>query len=192
MITAGAAALLEGRQVRLAPVGAGDLTYVLGLLDRDEIGFRWLHGGPHHTPASLQAALASAALASFLAIPRWTDHPAGLVGLYDADFDAGHARIALVPEFHPQAVELTLQAGLLLVEFAVATWRFRKLYAELPGISDALPLSQLEGLVTEEARLRDHLYYRGTFIDLPIYAIYRDRWEELAEPILDAIQDLGQ
>ena len=191
MIAAAAGALLKGREVHLAPVGADDLPYVLGLLDRDEIGFRWLGGGPRHTPASLQSALASVALTSFLAVARRVDRPAGLVALYDADFEAGHAWVALVPELHPEAFELILQAGVLLVEFAFATWQFRKLYAELPGISDTLPLSQLGDLVSEEARLRRHLYHGGEYLDLPIYAIYRERWEEMADPILDAVQDLG-
>jgi len=67
-----------------------------------------------------------------------------------------------------------------LIEYVFAHWNMRKLYADVPEYNES-HLGDGFGVLTEEGRLREYVYFDGRFWDRIFYAIDRRRWEELAE-----------
>lgn len=77
----------------------------------------------------------------------------------------------------PERPSKLVEAAALLIDYAFATWTFRKIYTVAIAGEDNFPFaSGLDGLLHEEGRLRDHALWRHSFHDQVTSAIYRADW----------------
>ena len=179
-----------GRFVRLHPLERADIPYLFDLANRDELGFRWAGDGILGNPEVFEVALGRSILAGFLVTSVAKGTAVGFVAAYDADLADGHAKLAMVADTRAGPAALSLHGAVLLTEYVFATWKFRKLYVEVPDGTSPVPIDVTIQFAREEGRLKKHLFYQGAHHDLVIYAIEGSDWETLSEPLLDQIQDL--
>jgi ribosomal-protein-alanine N-acetyltransferase len=105
----------------------------------------------------------------------------GLTGEGEAGASAhGRAELAyaLSREFWNQG--LTTEAARAIVDFGFTSWDLNRIEARclVPNIASARVMEKIG--MNYEGILRQHIYVKGTFHDLKIYAILKSDWEKMS------------
>ena len=119
-------------------------------------------------------------LCNYMVCRAKTGESVGLATAYNADLRNGHAYLALV--LVPEAVGSLIghDANLLMVNYLLRGWNFRKLYGETSARNvEAFFRSAVGKELHIEGRLKDHEYYDGRYWDTLIVALYREEWERI-------------
>lgn len=168
---------LEGRHVLLRPITLDDYAWVQDAELSSELSMRWRFRGSTPSPEQWAQAIWAGTLAQFLIVERQSEQPAGIVALYQANFQQGHASLAAAKFTQTKSPAMILGIALFL-RYVFACWNLRKLYMELPEYNYPQFSSGLGRIFEVEGRLREHTYFDGQLWDEVILAIYRDRWQE--------------
>jgi RimJ/RimL family protein N-acetyltransferase len=168
---------LEGRHVELRPITPEDYHWLQRAELSSELAMRWRFRGATPGPEQWAQAIWTGALAQFLVIERRTGEPAGLVAIYRANFQHGHAALGAARFASAKSPVMILGIALFL-RYVFACWNFRKLYLELPEYNYSQFASGLGRIFEIEGRLREHNYFDGRLWDELLLAIYRDSWAE--------------
>jgi RimJ/RimL family protein N-acetyltransferase len=172
---------LTGRHIRLRTVMPEDYGHLQMLETSSELAPIWRLRGSTPNPQEWAHGLTSSVLAQFLVVSNRTEKPLGLVTLFNANFQDGHARLAAAQfDGHGRSPLMIFGFG-LFVEYAFRCWSFRKLYMDVPEFNYPALASGLNRIFVVEGRLRDHYYLDGQLWDELILAIHRDSWEALAK-----------
>ncbi|WP_155256559.1 GNAT family protein [Salinispora pacifica] len=168
----------ESRRIALRPAGAADGTQAYRVLFR---------AGRANLPLLDQFCESfGRRLAACFLIHRvdGDDAPIGLGTLSDLS-PAGHLRaeVVLTPG---QPEELLGEASALIVNFAFAMWRTRKVYLHA---NDADPASvgfggEHAALARAEAVLEKHTFGQGRLWDVHVFAVHREQWDTTGVDLL--------
>jgi RimJ/RimL family protein N-acetyltransferase len=177
---------LNGKHVYLRPVNPGDYPYLQHIELGSELAGRWRFRGATPAPETWAQAFWGTVLAQFLVIARDGDRPVGLVLAYRADFQDGHAYLAVL-RFDPNDHSPLMLSGVaLFLRYVFTCWNFRKLYMESLELNYQQFASGTGQLFEVEGRLRDHSYYAGRYWDQLILSIDRETWAREGERHLAA------
>jgi hypothetical protein len=168
---------LEGRRVRLRPVGPADYAFVATLETHPEVHFRWRHRGTTPSPDRLISSLWDGALVVLLA-ERPSGEPLAVLAAYGADLRNGHCSfgLACVPDL-PPGPSPAFDAVVLFLDYLFGLWPLRKVYAEAPGFAFAQYASAVPVLFEREGLLKGHDFYMGRHWDKHILAVSRHDWQ---------------
>jgi hypothetical protein len=168
---------LDGRHVSLRSITPNDYAWLQRAELSSELSVRWRFRGGTPSPENWAQSIWAGALAQFIVVERRNESPAGLVSVYKANFQHGHAALAAA-RFNSGASPVMIFGIAMFLRYVFTCWNFRKLYMELPEYNYPQLASGLGRLFEIEGRLKDHNYYAGQFWDEVILAIYRERWLE--------------
>jgi len=165
---------LHGRHVYLRQVGPEDYRLLRTAELSSHLGVRWRHRGASLSPEQWAQRLWHSVLAQHLVIGHDDPNPIGLVSAYQANFQDGYAYLAA--ERLQQRVSPLMVFGVaLFVQYVFTCWDFHKLYLEVAEYNAGRFRSGR--LFETEARLREHLWYRGRRWDQLILALARHGWK---------------
>lgn len=167
---------LFGRHVMLRPVTPDDYGMLQMLESAGEIGARWRYRGQTMSPEQWVGSLWSGVLAQFLVIPKGGTMPLGLVRLYRASFQDGHAYLGAVRFDLSSPSALMMRGIALAINYAFGCWSFRKLYMESPAYNVPQFASGIGRFFEIEGCMKDHFEYGGELWDMIILTIDRDDW----------------
>lgn len=175
---------LASRRLRLRPVREQDRRFLYELMSSPEAGGRVRFGGSTPSPEKVLASLWDSVLAQFVVESAEGGRPVGLVAVTSPDFRNGFAYVSALGTVETQGSGLIAEAALLAFHYAFSTWPFRKLYMEATDDSFRAFAGGLGELFREEARLVDHVFWNGRYVDLVIVAVYRETWSRLVPRML--------
>jgi len=145
----------------LRPLVAADYEFVFRLETSADNIDRWRFRGATPSPERFTRALWDGVLASFVVLDLGAKQSVGTVALYNADLANGYAYFAATSTREVRNTGLMIEAMALLIEYAFATWPFRKLYVETLEFNFEQFASATKWLLEEEGRFRQHEYHRG-------------------------------
>lgn len=170
--------------VHLRPLNEQDVwaLYYAALEPRN--AHRWRFRGRTPSPEEFRALLfGPATMAQFMAVESATLATVGTVVAYAPDLSAGHCSIAIqrvAPSTGDSTSGLMIEGFLIFVQYVFDHFGCTKLYLELPEYNRSLVGGGAGSLLELEGRLRDHHRYADRMWDQWIYAIYKERWDEIA------------
>ena len=173
--------------LRLRPVEPGDY----GLLNATALSpgylHTWRYRGSTPSPDDFVRSLWSGVLCQFIAERRRDRSPVGLLSAYNVNHRHRWCYVAFMafPEF--RGTGLLFEGVGAFIDYLFRTWDLRKLYAEVLSWNLGQFSSALGRFVTEEARLIDHEWHDGIYVDLHVLAIRRDDWNQRFAPIRRAV-----
>jgi RimJ/RimL family protein N-acetyltransferase len=180
---------LRTATVRLRPIEDRDVPSLYAAAVDPRWGHRWRYRGSTPSRTDFVAKLYQSVLCQYI-VERLTDgEGVGFVSCYNARVDAGWAYIAfmrIAPSRQSLASEM-MEGGLLFVHYLFQHWPFRKLYAEVPGWNWDQFAAGSGAFFEVEGVLGAHDYYAGRYWDQRIVALYRDKWEQVVSPQLQAL-----
>ena len=115
--------------------------------------------------------------ATFVVVLKETGGEAGFVQAYGFNLEQGWASFMMYMDRACRAPGVTLEAGLLLMSYLFDSFPLRKLYAEVFEYNTESERILLRLGFVEEARLREHVWYRDRYWDHLRLALYREKWE---------------
>lgn len=178
--------LRQGKRVRLRPVGAHDYDFLYFIATAGENSYRWRYRGTTPSPEAFARQLWDGILAQYLAMTT-QGKPVGLVGLYNTNPFSGYSYIYALSDPSLAGQGRTMEAAILLLDYAFRNWNLRKIYFELPEFNLAQLRSAVGKYLVEEGRLIDHEVFGGRSWDLITLALYREVFVERCSRIVDAI-----
>jgi acyl carrier protein len=103
----------------------------------------------------------------------------GLVVCYEPNFRNGTAKVAALGPSHSGGLGAPMGEGLeLFADYVFRTFDLRKLHADcLEPNADQFG-SAIERLFEVEARFRGQEFVDGSYVDLLVLTLWRERWEE--------------
>jgi RimJ/RimL family protein N-acetyltransferase len=150
-------------------------------------GGRVRFGGATPSPEKVAASLWESVLAQFLIETRSSSEQLGLVAITSPNFRDGFAYLSALGADQAQGSGLVAEGVLLAFNYAFLTWPFRKIYMEATEESYGAFYSGLGSFFTEEGRLKQHTFWNGRYMDMAIFAVYRETWARLSSEILNRL-----
>jgi hypothetical protein len=149
-----------------------------------DLAVRWRFRGMTPSPEQWLQRTWSGVLAQFVVVGRATGKPLGLVTCYQANFQDGHAYLAVVGFGDSARTPLVILAFALFVDYVFSMWNFCKVYMEVPEYNMPQFATGRGRFLDEEGRLRGHLYTSGERYDQVILAIHRQKWLEVRRSLI--------
>jgi RimJ/RimL family protein N-acetyltransferase len=185
------AVVLTGRNVHLRPVDPGDYQYLYRvLLAPGNLG-RFRFRGQTPSPEQFSTALWEGVAAQFLVESPIGD-PIGLTVIYGLDARNSHASFAVASDPQVQGTGVLIEAATLTIDYAFLTWHLRKLYLEVAAYNLSQFASGSGRFFEQQGLLRDHEFANGSWHDLYLFAIDRNRWMSRIVPMIERIQRLTE
>jgi RimJ/RimL family protein N-acetyltransferase len=188
-----AADQLEGRWFSLVPLNPNHHVPLFELSHREQNNFRWRFRGVIPSAAAFEQSIYAGVLTQFAIVPK--DRPnqfAGLVVAYNASPQDAYCYLGAVTD--PKFGSGTIEGVALFLRYLFRHWPFRKVYLEVAqyNVTQYESATRL-GVMKEEARLKDHIYFDNQYWDQMLFAIYRESAEEYTTrlPNLFLGSDLG-
>ena len=157
-------------------------------------GFRWRFNGIVPTYDVFERSINSNVLVQFAVASR--DDPSKMLGLvvaYNANPQDGYVYLASISD--PTAGVGSLEGTVLMVNYLLVTWPFRKIYMDVMEYNVFQFKSAIDrGLFKEESRLVDHRYMDDRYWDQLTYAMYRDdaqNFGALHAHVFSPVEDQG-
>lgn len=119
----------------------------------------------------------------FVVCSAETGERLGLVQLIRMDHRGRTAHLSYFVADDVQGAGWTLEAVFLFVDYVFKTIDLRKIYIESLEYSVEEFRSAVGKYIEEEGTLRGHDFFDGEYLDLHIFAIYRDGWMK-AKPLI--------
>ena len=164
-------AVLAGRWVKLVCVSPEHIDFLYELSMEEPNNARWRFHGTVISKEEFVSNLWPGVLSQFLVVTRKSQRPIGLVVAYQADLHAGYVYLGGIMTSRAQTSGLSPEAFKVFMRYLSSNWRVRKFYFEFPVFNENQFSSIFGGEMLEEARLRDHLFYNGTYWDMRILSI---------------------
>lgn len=183
---------LTGRTYRLRSVLPVDYDYLYEWSTQPPTSLTWRFRGQTPSPESFPNLLWNGVLTQF-AITR-VDAPHPIVGLVQAfDHDSmnriAYLGILVGPEAQGQGTAAA-EGIVLLLDYLFSNFDLRKVYAETydGAVGGLARITATWDAVSEEGRLTGHLFHNGSFHDLVILAIDRDRFAASRSAIIRLVE----
>ncbi len=180
-------ALMCSRRVRLRPLTERDSAFLYQLMVSDRSGGRVRFGGATPSPEKVATSLWESVLAQFLIEGRSSTEQLGLVAITSPNFRDSFAYLSALASDQAQSYGIVAEGVLLAFNYAFLTWPFRKIYMEATEESYQAFYSGLGHFFTEEGRLKQHTFWNGRYMDMAVFAVYRETWAQLSPEILNRL-----
>ena len=168
---------LRGPYATLRVVNPEDYPHLRMLETSGEMATRWRLRGTTPSPEQWAQSMWNGVTAQFLVTETKSGREIGLVAMYGANWQDGHARLA-AGRFDLRTRNPAMIFGVaMFLEYVFGNWDLRKLYMDLPQYNYPQFSSGLGRFFDIEARLREHTFASGRHWDELTLAIYRDRWQ---------------
>ena len=181
--------LRQGKRVTLRGVDRSDFEFLYGLASAPDSGFRWRYRGATPSPDLFAAQLWDGVLAQFMVLDRGSGERVGVVSLYNASFQNGHAYLAASAAPAYRSSGYMLDAALLFLDYTFTVWDLRKVYVETVEFNLPQFASGMGKFLVEEARLRDHEFFAGRHWDMVFLSIGRSSFDEYSPRYLNALAE---
>jgi RimJ/RimL family protein N-acetyltransferase/acyl carrier protein len=171
-------ALRTGRRIRLRHLAPADLPVLHRLATDPQVRDTWRTRGDLWSFAQLEQHLTADPHVGLVVTALDADEPIGLVELHDVDLLDARAQLAIL--VHPWAWSAGIagEAAVLFAGFAFAALPLDKLACTVQASNDrAVPA--LRRTLDHEGTLRRHLNVHGRWIDLELFALWRERLPEI-------------
>ncbi len=156
------------------------------------LAHRWRFRGQTPSLERFRAELFSPAILVQFTVIKSDDperHGVGIVNAYDADLSDGVVSVAFHRFVHnddggglADNRGLMVEGILILIQYLFDHFTFRKVYIEVPEFNLDLFEHGKGEIFQKEAHLRDHFYYGDRYWSQIVFALYRERWDAVAEP----------
>jgi len=165
---------LVGRWYSLVPVSPRYHSAIHALSHREQNSFRWRYRGTIPPFPAFEQSIYAGVLIQFVVVAKDDlEHVAGLVVAYSASHQDGHCYMGAV--MNPNEGAGTAEGIALFLRYVFLHWPFHKIYLETPEFNAVQFESAVKsGLIVEEGRLRNHVYYDDKHWDQIVYALYRE------------------
>lgn len=163
---------MHRQRLNLVPIGSEHRDFLYGLVTDGPLASTWAFQGGSVSPDAFDGWLWSDVLAQFVVINS-TDEPLGLVRGYGADLLMGTAFVATIMDTRPAPRGAGIDVTATFVDYLFATFPLRKLYFETTEDTMAPFGSAVGSVLVEEARIREHTYRSGRYVDLFILSMTR-------------------
>jgi RimJ/RimL family protein N-acetyltransferase len=174
---------LMGRHVSLRPISPDDHDWLYRQATDPVVGPRWrLHGMVPSFDAFHQI-LHSGAEATFLMIGNRAGERLGMTQLLAYNERHGFAYLSAFFAENARRHAWPIEGFALFLRYVFAAFGLRKLYLESLAPEVEQFRSMVGSLFVEEGLLRGHEHVFGTYYDLHILALYRDRWVQAERDI---------
>jgi hypothetical protein len=169
----------------LRPVTAADVDALYLASQRPQANHRWRLRGRTTSPSEFHAMLFDpGVLAQYMVVEAGSGSTVGLVVAYNANLVSGNCAVAtqrIQTKTSSPSHGLMIEGTLVFFQYLFDHFDLRKIYLEVPEYNESL-FGDLGGsLLEEEGRFKDHYYYGDRHWDLITYALYRTRWEAIAD-----------
>jgi RimJ/RimL family protein N-acetyltransferase len=178
---------MSTRRIRLRIITEKDSAFLYEVMTSVQSGGRVRFAGATPSPEKIAASLWEGVLAQFIIEGVSTEKPLGLVAITSPNFRDGFAYISALGPVETQGLGLIAEGVLLGFHYAFSTWPFRKIYMEATEESYRAFESGLGRFFVEEARLKEHVFWNGSFMDVLILAVYRETWARHAATMLNRL-----
>lgn len=182
---------LRGRRIALKPISPADVPKLFELIRTAESERPWRVDVDQLTPEMFSQVIWSNTSAAFLVnADDGSDTEPVLVGLlqiHSLDLRSKHAHISYVVSKEHRLSGWTIEAVILATNYAFSMWPLRKLYLQTRASNLEQFASAAGRVMTEEARLRDHLIAGDSHEDLVQFAITRDDYLNRRDLFLRAV-----
>jgi len=180
-------ALPSTKHVRIRPITERDSAFIYQLMTSHRSGGRVRFGGATPSPQQVSASLWESVLAQFIIEGISSGRPLGLTAITTPNFRDGFAYFSALGSDESQGHGMLVEGVFLTFEYAFATWPFRKIYMEATEESYQTFYGGLHRFFTEEGRLKQHTFWNGRYMDMAIFAVYRDNWDRFSPQIRDRL-----
>lgn len=167
---------MSTRRVGLRTIRETDSHFLYELMTSPEAGGRVRFAGATPSPEQVRASLWESVLAQFVVVGAESGEPKGVVAVTSPNFRDGFAYLSALGTPAAQRSGLVVEGAVLGFNYAFNTWPFRKLYMEATDTSYQSFSSGVDRLFIQEGRLKEHVFWNGSFVDLNILAVYRETW----------------
>lgn len=168
---------MRGKRVALRPVVPSDYELLYLHETGSEYGVRGVLGGATPPFADWVQQRSRGVLAQQIVESRDGHRPLGMTTAFSADFQHGHAHIAVL-SFKAESPSPLVMIGLgLFLSYTFSCWPFHKLYLDVAEYNYHQFASGEGRFFEVEGRLHEHHYLNGRRWDHLILGIHRERWE---------------
>jgi RimJ/RimL family protein N-acetyltransferase len=185
--------LLRGPRCRLSATDQADVPEIARMANDPEIGQRWRMKGQMLSPDMAYAVLWKDA---YLNLSIRVGKDPSVVGLFSVtgfDHTNRHAALSILLGRRLVGSGLGVEAMALGINFTFASTPLRKLYGQVPAYNFDQFASGSAKFFEVEGRLAEHEYFQGTYWDMFIISVTRERWEDesVARLLRDRAQGVG-
>lgn len=180
---------LVGRRVLLRVPDAADHEALYRIASSGALLSMWQHHGVTVTQEMFIQSLWNSALAVFSVVEQSTNRVIGLFSAYDPDFRSGIAHLSAMFDSSVHRQGWPFEASVLFLGYMFDSFRLRKIYGYTTTPVIQSVASRLGRLFREEARLSEHEWLDGRFLDLHIISVSQRDWD--ASPSRRILQRLG-
>jgi hypothetical protein len=175
---------LEGKRVAIRPVVPSDYELLYLRETGSEQGQRGVLGGATPPFGEWLQQRSRGVLAQHIIESRNEHLPLGLVSVFSADFQNGHAHMAIL-SFKAESPSPLVMIGMgLFLRHVFSCWPFHKLYLDVAEYNYSQFASGAGRFFEVEGRLREHHFLNGRRWDHLVLALSRARWEGGLENVL--------
>lgn len=171
--------------MRLRPVTAADYEFLFALATDDRIANRWRYRSAPPRPEDFVRDLWHSVVVQFIVERIGTGEPLGLLTAYDASPRDRHCYIGVL--FRPDVHVWPIEGVVLFLNYLFEEFAFEKLYASVIEYNLPALASVVGRWMACEAVLRGHEWHAGDRWDVHILALWRSRFEQDRERLLDTI-----
>lgn len=162
-----------GRKVRLRHLEPTDLPALHRLATDPQVRGSWRTRGDLWSFAQVEQHLVADPHVGLVVTGIGEDEPLGLVELHDVDLVDARAQLAVLVQPWAWASGVAGEAAVLFARFAFDSLPLDKVACTVQATNDrAVPA--LRRILAHEGTLRRHLNVHGTWIDLELFALWRD------------------
>lgn len=172
--------LRVGRKVRLRHLVPDDLPSLHRIATDPQVRDSWRTRGDLWSFAQLEHHLAADPHLGLVVTSADADDPIGLVELHDLDLLDARAQLALLVRPTAWASGIAGEAAVLFARFAFDTLPLDKVACTVQSTT-ARAVPALARVLDHEGTLRRHLNVHGRWIDLELFALWRDRLPAIEE-----------
>jgi RimJ/RimL family protein N-acetyltransferase len=178
---------LSTKHVRLRTIAERDSAFIYQLMISDRSGGRVRFGGATPSPEQVSASLWESVLAQFVIEGVASGRPLGLTAITTPNFRDGFAYFSVLGSDEAQGHGMVVEGAFLTLQYVFATWPFRKIYMEATEESFQAFYSGLDRFFIEEGCLKQHTFWNGRYMDMAIFAIYRDDWNRYSPKLRERL-----
>ncbi len=167
-------AVALGRKVRLRHLAAADLPVLHQLAVDPAVRASWRTRGDLWSFRQFEQHVAADPQVSLVATALDDDLPLALLELHDLDLLDARAQLAALVHPGAWAAGVAAEAAVLFARFAFGAYPIDKLACTVQATNRRADPA-LRRVLDHEGTLRRHLNVHGAWIDLELYALWRDR-----------------
>jgi len=165
------------RRVSLQPLTPQEYDFVYAITTDPSAAFRWRYRAmPPPYESVVHLIRSDEALVQFVVEDKRDRVPIGLASAFAYDFRHACCQLGVIMAPERSGVGAGIEAGLLLLDFVFRVWPLRFVYMEVPAFNFDQVSAGANRLYEEVGRLRQHRFYRGSFVDVVTLRVTRDAW----------------